>query len=321
MLLSCGTGGDSFRLEGRFRNLNSGEFYIYSPDGGLSGIDTVRIQGGRFAYQVTCQRPSILVMVFPNFSEQPVFAEPSGSVEIKADASHMKEMEVTGTDDNKLMNQFRKNTAHMSPPETKKYAETMIEDHPESAVAVWLVRKYFINVANPDYKKAHKLLSFIVAKQPDNNFAVMLRQRMGVLAKTSKGSSLPSFKAKTIDGKAVSAANLNGSVGVISVLASWYYDSEDIQRLLRSYQRKSGGKLKLLTLSVDATPKALQSVIQRDTINWPVVCDGRMFDSPVMQMLGLTDLNDNILLVNGRIEARSLTRNEMDERLKNLLIK
>ena len=40
-LTSCGAGNGRFRIEGRFRNLNRGEFYVYSPDGGTTG------RGGR----------------------------------------------------------------------------------------------------------------------------------------------------------------------------------------------------------------------------------------------------------------------------------
>ena len=33
LLTACGAGNGRFRIEGRFRNLNRGEFYVYSPDG------------------------------------------------------------------------------------------------------------------------------------------------------------------------------------------------------------------------------------------------------------------------------------------------
>ena len=56
------------------------------------------------------------MIVFPNFSEQPVFAEPGKSVTIKGDASHLKEIEIEGTDENKLMNGFRQQIAKLRLP-------------------------------------------------------------------------------------------------------------------------------------------------------------------------------------------------------------
>lgn len=51
VLVSCGTSSDRFKIEGRFLNLNQGEFYVYSNDGGISGVDTIKVNGGRFTYE------------------------------------------------------------------------------------------------------------------------------------------------------------------------------------------------------------------------------------------------------------------------------
>ena len=45
-LFSCGSDGRIFRLQGRLRNLNQGEFLIYSPDGGFVGVDTIKVRDG-----------------------------------------------------------------------------------------------------------------------------------------------------------------------------------------------------------------------------------------------------------------------------------
>ena len=78
-MVSCGVDGKHFKLEGRFLHLNQGEFYVYSTDGVLDGIDTIKIEGGRFAYEIPCDEEGTLVMVFPNFSEQPIFTQPGKS--------------------------------------------------------------------------------------------------------------------------------------------------------------------------------------------------------------------------------------------------
>ena len=113
-LASCGTDSRHFKLEGRLLNLNQGEFYVYCPDGAMRGLDTIKVQAGRFSYITECDAPKTLVIVFPNYTEQPVFAQPGKSVDIEGEASHLKEMKVTGTKDNELMNGFRKQVASCS---------------------------------------------------------------------------------------------------------------------------------------------------------------------------------------------------------------
>ena len=63
-----------FTIEGRFLNMNQGELYVYSNDGLTNGIDTIKVNGGRFSLDIPCKRKGTLMIVFPNFSEQPVFA-------------------------------------------------------------------------------------------------------------------------------------------------------------------------------------------------------------------------------------------------------
>ena len=120
-----------------------------------------RFEAGRFSYEKPCSKPSTLIIIFPNYSTQPIFAESGEAVEVKADASHLKEMEVEGTEDNELMTKFRKQIASVSPPEEVKYAIAFIKDHPESAVSAYLLNRYLVQTESPDYKQAAKLLPFI----------------------------------------------------------------------------------------------------------------------------------------------------------------
>ena len=194
LLLSCGTDSRHFSIDGRLLNLNQGEFYVYSPDGTVPhGMDTIKVQAGRFSYTVECDRPMTLMIVFPNFTEQPVFAQPGKSVDIKGDASHLKEMTVKGTKDNALMNSFREQILSASPAEARKYAVSMVEDNPGSHVAPYLVRRYLVATDKPDYATARRLLKQIVAKQPENVYVQRLLASCEGKQSLSVGSSLPSF--------------------------------------------------------------------------------------------------------------------------------
>lgn len=114
-------------MDGRLLNLNQGEFYVYSPDGVFDGIDTIKVEGGRFTFETQCKESGTLVIVFPNFSEVPVFAEPGKSVSVKGDASHLKEIEIEGTKENELMTAFRQQLVKASPPEEMSYAENFVK--------------------------------------------------------------------------------------------------------------------------------------------------------------------------------------------------
>lgn len=320
VLASCGTKSNRFKIDGKFLNLNQGEFYVYSMDGSINGLDTIKVEGGRFRYDIDCTNPSTLVIVFPNYSEQPVFAEPGGKVKIKADASHLKQMEITGTDENELMTKFRKMIDGSSPPDVCLHAETFIKDHSDSKVAIYLLQKYFLNTHKPDYSKALELSNVILAETHDSLTVMTLQDRIEVLSHLSVGKALPKFSAKDINGKKVSNSIFKGKPGLLSVWGLWNYDSENAQSRMLDYRRLYGDKLAMLSICIDADANNCKKYVKRDSITWTNVCDELLFESPVLRSLGVTDVPFNILIdKKGKVVAVNPDINLLEEELKKLI--
>jgi hypothetical protein len=320
VLVSCGTDSHHFEIEGRLTNLNQGEFYVYSPDGGLSGIDTIKVEGGRFSYEIPCENECVLVVVFPNFSEQAIFAKPGKSVDVKGDASHLKELEVTGTDDNELMTKFRHQISNASPPEISKYASMFIEDHPASPVGAFIVSQYILKSQQPDYKKAMKLLDMMHNQQPRNGYVNHLIAQVKTICDAQSGNSITDFTAYDINGKAVSSSTLKSSpVALVYTWATWSFESTDLQRRLKAMHDKAAGKLQIVSICLDASKADCKRNISQDQINWPIICDEQMFDGPIVKRLGLLAVPDNILMQNGRIIARGLSVNDLTQRLEKII--
>ncbi|MBM6992325.1 MAG: DUF4369 domain-containing protein [Prevotella sp.] len=318
-LASCGVDGKHFRLEGRILNMNQGEFYVYNDEGMVIGIDTVKVNGGRFAYEMPCDRPTTLMLVFPNFSEQPIFAQPGKTVNVKGDASHLKELKVEGTGDNELMSKFREQIANASPPEIKKYARQFVEDHPESPVGVYLVKKYFIIANEPDYKEAARLVKTMTAKQsgngPLNRMATLIKSYQN----TAVNAKLPTFTYYDTKGSMVSSAELSSGLAIICTWASWNFDSMEQLRTLKRAQRKSGGRLKVVSISLDGSRYDCDQQLRRDTITWKNICDGDMFESKPIRQLGLMEIPDNIVIKNGRIVARGVSTQDLPRTIEQQL--
>ena len=309
LLASCGTDSHHFKIDGHLLNLNQGEFYVYSPDGSVThGMDTIKVQAGRFSYLVECDRPMTLMIVFPNFTEQPVFAEPGKSVDIKGNASHLKELTVKGTKANKLMNAFREQILSASPAEIKKCAIQMAEDNPESAVAVYLVRRYLVAVDRPDYTTAARLLKLIVEKQPDNQFAASLLASCNGKTIINNGAKLPRFSANDINGKVVNNATLASVPNVVFyVWATWNYSSTSQLRQLADMERQSDGKLKVVSICLNPDKSSCQRTLkQYGSDNITTICDGRMVNGDLFNKLGLYNLPDNILIKNGAIAEQHI---------------
>ena len=319
LLASCGEDSKHFKIEGRLLQINQGEFYLYSSDGTISGFDTIKVQGGRFSHEIECDHPTTLTLVFPNFSEQPIFAEPGKTVDIDGDASHLKMLKIKGTDDNELMSDFREQIAASSPPEIKRFAARFIEDHPQSPVSIYLVKKYFIITPRPDYREAARLLKLMKASQPDNFIINNMLRDTKVLGQSAVGTRLPAFKIKDMKGNTITSNSLSRGLVVICTWASWSYPSTDMLRQLHQIQIDKQKPFKVISICVDANKADCDTYLNVNDIKTPNVFTGEMFNTAPLKILGLQNVPDNIVVKDGKIVARSLDINSLREKVESLL--
>lgn len=314
LLAACGGDSGKFRLEGRLRNINQGEFWVYSPDGGLSGFDTIAVRNGRFSYELELREPATLVVVFPNYSEQPVFAEPGEQVHIKGDASHLKEMIIEGTDDNELFTKLRMELNQAAPNDVPKLVSGFIREHPKSLVSIYLLKRYFVLTQHPDYREARKLTKLLLGANPENGQLIMLQKRLETLQGGALKSKLPSFSATDVAGRKVTEKDLKGVLNVVSVWASWSYSSTDQQRRLLALKKKHGDKLGVVSISLDGRPADCKQRVERDSVKWSTVCDGRVWDTPLLLKLGLADVPSNLVIdQQGKVIERDLQPQQLEE--------
>ncbi len=301
---------DRFRLEGQFKNLNQGEFYLYNFKNGTK--DTLKINDGRFVYDVELADTTTFVLMFPNFSELPVFAQPGSLVKISGDVSHLKETEVKGTGDNEEMTAFRMATNDLMPPEVKEKAEEFMKEHPTSVSCVYLLRRYFIQSVTPDYPHALELCSMLKDAQPTNVELVQLQHQLQRLQNMRTEGRLPHFTAIDTKGKRVGDSILNNKVNVIIAWSSWNFDSQNAIRQLKMVYDEHPRDINVITICLDASPSEGRNIFARDSLKWPNICDGLMWDSPLVTDLGLAFVPDNIVTdAQGNIKARSLKTSEL----------
>lgn len=314
VLYACSGKSGYFKMSGQILHMNQGELYVYDTNGAISGVDTIHIQGGRFAYEIPMTGPTTLVVIFPNFSQQPIFADQGEVVKIKGDASRLKELEVKGTDDNELMSDFREMTAHAAPPKVAKMAEEFIEKHPESHVGAYLVNTYMIKTATPDYATAKRLVSMMQKEQPHNTEIAALARQLQTLKSLNKGSTLPAFKAQAMDGSMFTQQSLAQGTAVLTVWASWSFESMDIMRALKDW-KKDDPSIHVYTINVDASQKICKRIMEQNEFAFPTMNDGKMLETPLLKTLGFCYVPDNVLLENGKIVKRGLTNSEIRQRI------
>lgn len=321
LLTSCGVDSGRFRITGDFKNFNQGEFYVYSPDAATHRLDTIMVMNGHFTFEVEHDDPITYVIIFPNYSELPVFSQSGKEITIKGDASNLKEVEVKGSEENDLMTTFRLQAAQQTPPEVKSAAAQFITDHPQTLASLYILNKYFIQSPTPDYAEALSLARIIAKENPKGQQMNTLIRQLEGLKELHEGGTLPKFTATDINGKPVSNADLYAKVNVIHTWASWNYDSQNALRKLKRLQMDHGAdQLRVVSVCLDANLVDCRRLFDRDSIKWSCICDGRMWETPVLKQVGLYFVPDNIITDSrGRIKAHSVSTNELDRKIEELL--
>lgn len=140
------------------------------------------------------------------------------------------------------------------------------------------------------------------------------------LGRVSAGKPLPAFKTVAADGSSTGSGALSAApVAVVYVWASWNFNSLDMQRSLKDYKRRYGSRLALMGINMDADKAVCLRNMKADSITWPTVSDGRLFDGSAARSLGVTYVPDNIVLQHGRVVAGHLPASQLGEQLDRLL--
>ena len=318
LTLSCGVPSDRFRIEGRFRNTNQIDLYLCNLRDGTK--DTLRVTDGRFSYETQLDDTCVYVLMFPNFSELPVIAQPGAVVKIDGDVSHLKETTVKGTTENELVTDFRMAVKDLPQHEVTEQARQFIAAHATSPLSVYLLRRYFIQSVPSDYERAYELCSALLEAQPTNVELVQTKQRLGKLRNMRSEGRLPHFSAKDRKGRVVSDSLMRAKVNVIIAWAAWCYDSHNIIRQMKTLGDAHPHDLSIVTVCLDASESEGRNIFVRDSLKWPDVCDALMWESPLVERLGLAFVPDNIVTdAHGNIKARSLKGSELRAKVKEML--
>ena len=322
LLTGCGEKRQTFLLEGTFKGFNQGELYICGIDGNFP-LDTVAVVKSKFQYEVALEEPTAFIIIFPNFHEVPVYGKKGAKVTIEGDVSHLREIDVDGTEENEVLTKYRKKTSQQTPPEVALSTEQFIREHPTSPFASYLIRKVFFQSPQPDYKRAADLTELVIQANPEMAEELKAQmKRMSGMSYLKDGARLPSFIATDINGDTIKSSDLNAKVNVITVWNLDNFEGQGTLRQLQKRQKQAGDKLKVLTICLDTNVKACRKKLERDSITWNTICDGQLWDSPVLYQTGLSFIPDNILIDDkGKIIAHSLSQEDLMSKIDKLLPK
>ena len=160
----------------------------------------------------------------------------------------------------------------------------------------------------------------LLEERPNDEQLTRLRNQLRQLENCAVKARMPKFSATDVKGRRVTEQSLKGKVNVVTTWASWSYASTNLLQRLEKLKETYGDELGLLAIGVDGSPNECRQRVKRDSITWPMVCDGRMWASPLLGTFGMADVPSNVVIdKKGVVIARNLTEQALEERIKKIL--
>lgn len=333
---ACGPDEQHGRVKGSIDGINEADIIAYvedafptvtaTPQQGEGGdvqlcVDSIHTKGGGFTYDRAIKEPTILTLLYPNFSTTSIVLEPGKTVKLKGDANRLGELEIDGNEDNNLLTEFRKHTVGKNLMEVQREAATFIRTHASTMAAVVLFRDVFMSAETIESNPTESLLAELKKAQPKSVLVKRMAERVEPFLATAPGKTLPAFSATDIDGKSVSSSAYEGKNLLIVFCAQWDASFYAVKRNARELSASlDDGQLTMLFVSFDANKEALISATNIDPLPGKVIYDGKGLRSPLFNRLGVRYIPGSILVgKDGKIKARDIPNDQWKTRIPSLL--
>lgn len=336
VVAACGPDGRHGRVKGNIDGINEADIIAYVEDvdlakaaataddnvsDDLSCTDSIKMKRGSFSYDRAITQPTILTLLYPNFSTTSLVIEPGKTVKIKGDGNRLSELEVDGNEDNNLLTEFRKHIAGKRDTEVKREAATFIRTHAKTLAAVVLFRDYFATAEIIESNPTESLLAELQKAQPKSTIIKRLAERLKPMLATAPGKKLPSFAGPNFDGGTISSSNYSGKNLLIVFCAQWDGTFYSLKRSANELdQSVDAGDLSILFVSLDTDRKALESATSYEKLPGKIIFDGKALDSPLVEKLGMRYIGGSLLVgPDGTIIDRDIPHKDWKNRIPSLL--
>ena len=252
-----------------------------------------------------------------------LFREKNVSViHYNASANDLKNYTVDGNEENELMNEFRKQTNGMNPAQQREVAETFINDHPESAVAIYLFDRYLVQEQSTSLETLKKTIKTLKKAQPQNRLVLKVENTMKLIENGQVGKTIPSIELKTKSKRTINIGKTNVDYTVLVYWSTWMPDRydfvDDFAVLTEDYADYTN--VKIIAISLDSEIFKWENTTREDTTYCEHVCDGKVWDSEPVKKLGITSIPTFIIAdKNHKIVARGSSVDELDRELQKLV--
>ena len=310
-LFGCNSHSGKVNISGEIKGLGNDTIYLYGTNELSDLMDTIYAKDDKFSHTLSIDTVTSAMLFINTQTACPLFLAKGNKIEVKGDIQHLNLLEVNGNSFNKEITDFQRSINSEEKKLSEKILETKAEEfirqHHTSLVSIYLLKKYFVQKASPDFSKIKQLIALMNGQLQDDPYIDLLSKFIAQYENTDIGKLAPFFSINDVNNKRVSLSDVKGKYILLNFWASWNDSCKKENRELRKIHQIYGKKANftMLGISLDLDKQSWRKTVKNDTLNWQQLCDFSGWESPVIKQYSIQNLPNYYLIApDGKIVAR-----------------
>ncbi|MCF0185805.1 MAG: TlpA family protein disulfide reductase, partial [Bacteroidaceae bacterium] len=204
----------------------------------------------------------------------------------------------------------------LSEGQIQEKAAELIGQHPVSSFGSFLLKRYLMNVNNPNLALVNNALESMIKAQPQHLNLKNMQEKIQSLISVSKGGKAPEFTVKDNQGIEHKLSDYKGKDFILVFGASWAEDYREQLRAIKSDLESMESPLEVINIVMDQNRPTIRSIM-RDSIPGATIPEGRNWFSEIAQDYQILTLPTFFLIdKNQKIVAREEEWTELKKQIK-----
>lgn len=203
--------------------------------------------------------------------------------------------------------------------ERKKQMKEFIQQNPEMYISIDILEEYagaFI-----DYQDVEPLYKVLSDKTKKTIRGKEFLKKLTDSKQAAVGSDAPDFSQKDQDGNKISLSSFKGKAVLLNFWGSWNsasrIENQELKQIVKTLDSK---KLVVINVGLETRKDYWNKAITEDKLTGYNVSDMKFMKNEIAQLYKVSAVPQNVLIdESGKIIARNLKGNQLEEKLKSLL--
>ena len=273
--------------------------YLFGLDSRYDRIDEIVCnEEGAFSHAIDVAESTPLIMAMPDGTMITLFAEPDMEAVISGDLSGENGWIVKGGEEQALYDSIASILKKLnSNSERVVHIDNFIKSHPFSNTNIEILRRFMVEVPNPNNGFIKKRISSLGGTLQDHEYFTGLQKLLDSKNSNNIHKMMPSIDHTTSTGKKITYKEYREKLLIVNFWAAWDNTSRTkLKEQSEFYAKYDTSKVRVLNISLDYDTAVWRKSIAEDCIAGDHVCDGKAWDNDIASKFAITSLPFTLLV-------------------------